>query len=177
MPMTVYCDMTTDDGGWTQLYDQDITVGPGYLPTDVWTAGVNQGAPNMGQYSILNLIDDFEGASAGFEFLIDWPSDGSDFVTWEQSVNPFDVMDQDPRGTVTNVIQSPAGQLGCTAFEGLGADGNGSSTLDGTTSNCWFWAIGTSGPYKDGIPAYADHDASGPGIDPLVATRARLWVR
>jgi hypothetical protein len=162
--------MTTDGGGWTQLYDQDVA--QGFLPTATWAAGVNPGDPNMGQYSILNLIDEFEGASSGFEFFIDWPDDGdgSDFVRWEQSENPFD-----GRGSVSNVVQSPTNQIGCTAFDGLAADGDGLSTLDGSTDFCWWWAIGTSAPFGggSGIPAYDNSDAGGR----LVVTRTRLWVR
>jgi hypothetical protein len=157
--------MTADGGGWTQLYDQDVALG--FLPVDVWAAGVNTTPPNMGQYSILNLIDNFEG-TLGFEFFIDWPNDGTDFVRWRQSENPFD-----GRGLVgSSVVQSPTNQLGCTTFGGLGVESGGRAALAGSTNECWWWAVGTSQEYGAGIPAYTSSDASR-----LVATRTRLWVR
>jgi hypothetical protein len=166
--------MTTDGGGWTQLYDQDVA--RGYAPIAVWEAGLNIDEPNMGRYSILDLTGDFEGTSPGFEFFIDWPNNGGGFVRWMQSENPLI-----GRGAVSSIsiVQSPTAQTGCTDFEGLGPDGDGSPTLnafsllDGTTTDCWWWAIGTSGPWSGGIPAYNDSDDG----ERLVAARTRLWVR
>jgi len=164
-PLDVYCDMTRFGGGWTQLYDQDVA--QGYLPTAMWANGVNTAQPNSGQYSILNLIDDFEGTVAGFEFFIDWPNDPNEFVRWEQSGNPFD-----GRSAVTNMAQSPTNQMGCTPFDGLADDNNGFSAMDGSTGDCAWWAIGTSAPYGGGIPGYLTSDESS-----QIAEQTRLWIR
>lgn len=168
-PLDVYCDMTRLGGGWTQLYDQETA--QGYLPTATWAGGVNITQPNSGQYSILNLIDDFEGGTAGFEFFIDWPSPMTfNYIQWSQSMNPFI-----GRGSVTMVSGVPLNQMSCMDFGGLAADvdDDDRATLDGDPGDtCWWWAIGTAVPWFDSIPAYQDSDAGR-----LLATRARLWVR
>jgi hypothetical protein len=158
--------MTTDGGGWTQLYDQDTTVLGGYLPTTDWINGVTNTAPNGGQFSILQLTS-FFSQGGEYEFLLDW-DDRTSFVRWTQTESPLS-----GRGVVTSVVQSPMDQIGCTTFGGLAAEFDNFSTMDGSTNTCWWWAVGTSESYTvPGIPAY-DGSASGQ----LVATRARLWVR
>jgi hypothetical protein len=155
-------------GGWTQLYDQDVTVLGGYLPPGTWAGGVTNTDPDGGQFSILQLTSDFSQGGV-YEFLMDWNDDRTNFIKWEQSEDPFV-----GRGNVTIIDQSPTNQFGCEfIFGGLFADGDGASTLDGATRiDCWFWAIGTSAAWLGGIPPYNRSDSGG-----LVATRTRLWVR
>jgi hypothetical protein len=132
--------------------------------------GVDTTPPDGGQYSILHLIDAFKDPSRDFQFRIDWPKDGDSFVQWEQPKNPFDL----PRGTVSNIVQSPTDQFGCTPFGGLAAEGNVFTTMDGDAGVCQWWAIGTSAPAGagGGIPGF-----SGSDVTSLIATRTRLWVR
>jgi hypothetical protein len=168
-PLDVYCDMTRFGGGWTQLYDQDVA--QGYLPTATWAGGVNTTQPDSGQYSILNLIDDFEGSVPGFEFFIDWPFPPPTitltWIRWFQSLNPFS-----GRGIVAIASEAPFNQVGCSDFGGLASEADGLATLNGSTNFCAWWAIGTTRSWADGIPAYENSDSG-----QLVATRARLWVR
>ena len=101
--------MTRFGGARTQLYDQDSA--QGYLPTATWAGGANTTQPNSGQYSILNLIDDFEGTAPGFDFFIDWPAPPPGitftYIWWSQSLNPFD-----GRGTVNLFPRLPSLRLG-----------------------------------------------------------------
>jgi hypothetical protein len=174
-PLLAYCDMVTSGGGWTEVFDQDITVAPGYRPTATWVEGVNMGSPNSGQYSILSLLSELKTA-ADYELRIEWPtapSAGS--VQWTQVENPLTAPDTP---TISGVTMAPAAQEGCGDFRGLAPTQSEPSTLDGDSQeNCFYWAIGTPQPWGEsgdaspgGIPSYTNN-----GDHPT--PHARLWVR
>ncbi len=176
-PMTVYCSMSMNDGGWTQVFDQDIDVAPGYRPKAEWVS-VNPDMPNSGQYSILDQLHRFEGADGTYELLYEWP-DGpmpAGYVQWTQGANPMDVSDN-ARARISNVTMMPADQRGCQPFGGL-AVGTSASYLDGDPGGCWWFAVGSGRGHPDGtnrgIPTYSQPNEAGGSNS---ADRVRLWVR
>jgi hypothetical protein len=153
-----YCNMT--GGGWTQILDQDITVGSGYLPKATWAAGVTTTASNGGQWSALQHMANLVGTDGKYHFLLTWGSDEVRQVQWTQTGNPFV-----SRGTVSEIFGFPSDQSG---FSGLGAD-QGSAALDGNPDGSWWWAVGSETPHNGAIPADSPTGT--------VSPRARLYVR
>jgi hypothetical protein len=169
VPYSVYCDMV--DGGWTQVLDQDLSVAPQYQTISAWLAGVNTGQPNSGQYSILNEIPNLSSGPS-YEFWINWPvAPQMGSVSWTQVENPL-TSSQTP--TISNVAEVPAGQTGCGTFRGLATSINGQPAAlhgDSSYTGCWWWAIGQSATWDNGIPGYS-LPGTGNGT-----THAQLWER
>jgi hypothetical protein len=164
-PFDVYCDMT--NGGWTQVNDQDVAVGAGFLTNATWLAGVNTTAPNGGQWGVLNHLSAFVRNSGGYELRLTYGQDESRSARWVQSGDPTSAT----RGTLSNLVMTPANQVGCGVFSGLASDG-GPAAIDGNTGGCWWFAVGSNTGFGGGIPAY-----EGSAGGSLVTDRVRLYVR
>ncbi len=164
-PFDVYCDMT--NGGWTQVNDQDTSVNGGYLAISTWLAGVNTTLPNGGQWGVLNHLSSFVRTTGDFELRLTYGQDESQFITWVQTGDPLSAT----RGTLSSMTQNPANQIGCNPFSGLDSEG-GPAAVDGDPGGCWWFAVGSSGGFNGGIPAYSSSDIGG-----LVTDRVRLYVR
>jgi hypothetical protein len=155
-PLMVFCDQSTDGGGWARVFHHDVA--GGYYVSHEDAYHHNEDAPDADLYSILKHLERLRDADGTFELRINWPdTDIAGRNIWRQESNP----------TTAPVVGYKAVDINYTSqfWAGLELSTSDATYLDGSVQHpYWFYAIGSHYPHLEGIPAH------GP-----VASRVSLW--
>ena len=170
--LTVWCDMTSDGGGFTLVFNHDLAKG-GYMQGFDEAALSNPQDPTAAKYSILKYLSAFAHNGA-YTFRINWPGYAKRNL-WSQTTNPTD--DVSVAGYQVIDVQSTSNLWGGLEL-GNGAHGppNGNSSyLDGSINHSnWYYAIGTRVMWgnPNGFPASDDVAGGAVGVN-----QTQLWVK
>ncbi|WP_347359049.1 fibrinogen-like YCDxxxxGGGW domain-containing protein [Bdellovibrio sp.] len=162
----VFCDMTSDGGGWTRIFYHDYAAA-GVFASKAEALNLNSGTPLATKYSILNRTAGFY-RSGKLELRINWPGTSTKRNWWTQTSN----------FTLSSVAGYVPVALDTTGnlWGGLELSTSPQTLADGSVgSTDWFYAIGminASWGSPVGIPASEDVSGIGVGVP-----RVELWVK
>ena len=168
--LPVLIDMDNDEGRWARVFYHNCKSGTVLFSSENSFAEAketNINAPTTSdKYSILSKLENFRpNTNSSFEFRLKYPTDTNDSNIWKQTSNP----------TYEKITGYTPVKINWTSnFWGGLEWTNGSTTLiDGSVNHeNWFYAIGVSTKYNDGMPSCKEVNANS-----STPNDVELWVR